>query len=159
MSAEEFHLFYNGPFSQWEPAPFTILGIRYNCAEQFMMAEKARLFADEAALAKIMKAKHPADQKRTGRNVKGFDNNRWQLNAKVIVYRGTVATFTQNQQLGSVLQATGSKTRVEASPTDKIWGICLAEDDPRALERSQWQGTNWLGEILTLVRDELRPSS
>ena len=46
-----------------------------------------------------MKAKHPADQKRTGRNVKGFDNNRWQLDAKVIVYRGTVATFTQNQQL------------------------------------------------------------
>lgn len=156
MGSEEFHLFYNGPFSQWEIAPFTILGVGYNCAEQFMMAEKARLFGDETALAKIMKAKHPADQKRVGRKVVGFDNERWQSNAKLIVYRGTVAKFTQNAHLLAELQVTGNKTLVEASPTDRIWGIGLAEDDPRALDRSQWQGTNWLGEILTLVRNELR---
>jgi len=46
---------------------------------------------------------------------------------------------------------TGGKTIVEASPYDKIWGIGLSKDDPRALDRSQWQGTNWLGEAIMRV--------
>ena len=47
---------------------------------------------------------------------------------------------------------------VEASPTDRIWGIGLAQDDPRASDRSKWRGTNWLGEILTEVREEILKS-
>lgn len=33
--------------SQWYPCGFEVDGFYYNCAEQFMMAEKARLFHDE----------------------------------------------------------------------------------------------------------------
>ena len=47
---------------------------------------------------------------------------------------------------------------MEASPTDKIWGIGLSKDDPRAADRSKWRGTNWLGEILTEVREEILKS-
>ncbi len=36
--------------SQWWPCSFEVDGVYYNCAEQFMMAEKARLFGDEEAL-------------------------------------------------------------------------------------------------------------
>jgi len=36
---------------------------------------------------------------------------------------------------------------------DKIWGIGLAEDDPRAKDKRTWQGTNWLGQVLTKVRE------
>jgi len=42
---------------------------------------------------------------------------------------------------------------VEASPYDKIWGIGLGEDDPRINDPKNWQGTNWLGEVLTDLRD------
>ena len=39
---EKFTFFWSGPFSQWHPSPFIIDGVTYNCAEQYMMAEKAR---------------------------------------------------------------------------------------------------------------------
>ena len=46
-------------FSQWYLSDFTVNGVLYNCAEKYMMAEKARLFGDEEALEKIFKAYHP----------------------------------------------------------------------------------------------------
>jgi ribA/ribD-fused uncharacterized protein len=49
-------------------------------------------------------------------------------------------------------------TLVEASPKDRIGGIGLAADDPRATDRSAWRGKNWLGEALMQVRAELSGS-
>ena len=63
--------------------------------------------------------------------------------------------FSQNPDLKKVLFDTVGHTIVEASPVDKIWGIGLAQDDPRASDRNKWRGTNWLGQALTEVRDEL----
>ena len=38
---------------------------------------------------------------------------------------------------------------------DRLWGIGLSSSDPRAMNRDQWPGKNWLGQILTEVRDEM----
>ena len=51
---------------------------------------------------------------------------------------------------------TGDREIVEASPYDKIWGIGLGEEDPRALDKSTWLGTNWLGIEIMKVREALR---
>ena len=152
---EKFTFFWSGVFSNWYSSPFEIDGIWYSTSEQFMMAEKARLFNDEQTLAKIMSTVDPADQKRYGREVKGFNKDKWEAVARDIVYKGCLAKFSQNEDLKKVLLNTVGTTLVEASPEDKIWGIGLRKDDPRAKNRATWLGTNWLGECLNRVRDIL----
>jgi hypothetical protein len=155
--SEKFTFFYGGMASQWAPSPFVIGEVEYNCAEQWMMAEKARLFGDADALKIIMASDNPKVQKATGRLVKGFDKAIWEANMKVIVYRGNMAKFTQNQDYLEWLFSTDGTTLVEASPWDNIWGIGLDSNDPRALDRTTWLGTNFLGEIVTQVREDLKP--
>ena len=56
-------------FSQWYPSDFMIDGIRYNCAEQYMMAEKAGVFGDKAVWSEIMASSNPEVIKKLGRRV------------------------------------------------------------------------------------------
>ena len=144
------------PFSNWHPAKFTDQnGVQYTCSEQYMMYQKAMLFGDSEIAQEILMAPDPRDQKELGRKVKGFDSSVWEKHAKQIVYDGCALKFTQNQKLLDVLMSTAGTLLVEASPYDKVWGIGLAEDDPRIHDPANWRGTNWLGEVLTLLRDDL----
>ena len=65
-------------FSQWHPTGFAVDGVRYATAEHFMMAEKARIFGDEERWGQIIAAPGAEDAKRLGRQVRGFDEARWQ---------------------------------------------------------------------------------
>lgn len=154
---DKFVFFYGGPFSQWYQSRFTLDGTTYNCAEQYMMAQKALIFGDEEARAKIMKSHSPSDQKAAGRKVKNFDADKWNKVARAFVYRANSAKFS-NPILKNFLLETGDKELVEASPTDVIWGIGLSESDPNRFDKSKWRGTNWLGEVLMEVRKDLRTS-
>ena len=73
-------LFYGGWPSNFYPSNFTIDGITYWCGEQWMMAEKARLFGDTAMLEKILaEKKNPWKLKlEYGRNIKPFDKAKWE---------------------------------------------------------------------------------
>lgn len=156
---EKFAYFWNGPFSQWAPSPFTVFGEKYNCAEQYMMAEKARVFKDWATADKIMSAHTPDLQKSLGRTVKPFDEVIWDKVCCRIVYTGNYFKFTQNPEYLSDLMATKGHTLVEASPYDTIWGIGLSMHDDRANDRATWRGKNYLGEILTKLREDLIDNS
>lgn len=153
---DRFVLFWGGWPSQWHPSYFVVDGVAYNCCEQYMMAEKARVFGDAESLRKILESDTPRAQKAFGRKVRGFNEARWNAVCRGIVYAANLAKFSQNDGLRKKLLATGGKTIVEASPTDRIWGIGLAQDDPRAQDPAQWRGTNWLGVALMQARGTLR---
>ena len=142
-------------FSQWYDSSFEIDGIRYQTAEHYMMAEKARIFNDEQAVKKAIEAKDPRMAKKIGRSVRHFDEALWQTHRFEIVVRANLAKFSQNQELGSFLRSTQNRVLVEASPLDKIWGIGLAADDPKAASPHLWKGLNLLGFALMKVRTEL----
>ena len=153
---QKFTFFWGGIFSQWAPSEFTIDDIKFSHAEQYMMYKKAMLFSDTETANKIMAAASPREQKALGRKVANFDKDLWEANCKQYVYDANYAKFTQNFMLLTGLMDTGDTEIVEASPEDKIWGIGLTEDDPRAQNKETWQGTNWLGETLTKLREDLK---
>lgn len=141
--------------SQWWPCRFQVDGVEYSFAEQYMMAEKARMFGDREMEEKIMASSHPKEMKAFGRGVKGFDKGRWDASCYGIVKRGNEAKFSQNPQLWNFLKETRKRILVEASPRDRIWGIGMGKSNPDALNPLKWRGKNWLGFALTEVRDSL----
>lgn len=151
-----YEFFYGGIFSQFFPCTFTERGVTYNSAEQYMMAQKALLFDDIKTYDKIMSLSNPSKIKALGRLVKNFNQEIWDKHKEYIVFNGNLLKFSQNKKLCKQLLATGDKEIVEASPTDTIWGIGLAETDPDIYDKSKWRGTNLLGKAIMKVRDVLK---
>jgi ribA/ribD-fused uncharacterized protein len=145
-------------FSQWFPAAFEVAGDIYATAEHWMMAEKARLFGNDEVRERILAAKHPAEAKKLGREVTGFDPQVWDEQKYDLVQAGNYQKFSQHWLLKEYLLNTGSRVLVEASPVDAIWGIGLATDHPDAMQPAKWPGQNSLGFALMEVRDQLRRS-
>ena len=153
------------PLSQWHYAPFMILepwksGARreivFANAEQFMMAAKAAHFGDRRTYDRILATCDPRRVKQLGRSVAPFDAAEWRRVARPYVREGNLAKFSQNAGPRAALLTTGDTLLVEASPFDRTWGIGLAADHPDASNPARWRGTNWLGEVLTDVREVLR---
>ena len=146
---------FYGSFSNWYMVDFNFEGHKFNCSEQAMMYMKAKLFGDQDQADKISLTKDPASQKALGRGVVGFNESVWNAECKRIVYKVCRAKFVQNPKLLAILFSTQGHTLVEASPKDTIWGIGLDENHPDAMDRKKWRGKNWLGEVLTELRDDL----
>ncbi len=144
--------------SQWWSSPFTVDGVTYATAEHWMMAGKAQLFGDQEAASRIVAASHPDRAKKLGRQVRGFDEQRWREHRSQLVVAGNLAKFSQHPDLKEFLVNTGSRVLVEASPVDRVWGVGLATDDDRIANPHQWRGLNLLGFALMEVRDALKDS-
>ncbi|MGF1426022.1 NADAR family protein [Kitasatospora sp. LaBMicrA B282] len=144
-----------GSLSQWWPSRFTVDGVDYGSAEHWMMAHKARLFGDAETEARILLARTPAEAKKLGRLVRGFDEERWAAARFDLVVAGNVAKFGQDEALRDYLLGTGTRVLVEASPVDRVWGIGLAAHDPGADDPDRWRGLNLLGFALMAARAEL----
>lgn len=141
--------------SQWWKTDFDIDINTYCCMEQYMMAEKARLFNDEEVLEEILKSKSPKQIKELGRKVRNFDEEVWKKKRYSIILNGNYAKFMQNEGLRQYLIGTKDRVLVEASPYDKIWGIGMTADHEHIENPLQWKGLNLLGFALMEVRDEL----
>ncbi|WP_200207511.1 NADAR family protein [Micromonospora coerulea] len=141
-----------GCLSQWWPAPFAVDGRTYATAEHWMMWHKAALFGDTGIAQRILTTAHPHRVKSLGRQVRGFDEATWVAHRYDIVVAGSVAKFGQHADLAAYLLGTGDRVLVEASPVDRVWGVGLAADDPRADDPTRWRGANLLGFALMEAR-------
>ena len=97
--SEPFVLFWGGYQSNWYRCEFEINGEKFNCTEQHMMAEKARLFEDWDTRKKIMRSRNPREQKKLGREVRGFKPALWNEKSLDIVIEGNREKYRQNPDL------------------------------------------------------------
>lgn len=152
---DKYTFFWSGPFSNWYDSPFGLDGQGYSCVEQYMMNKKALMFGDIEIANEIMKTFNPREQKAWGRKVRNFKMDQWAAVARDIVFRGCLAKFTQNPDVYKELMKTTGTLVVEASPLDKVWGIGLDAKTAAVTLIDDWKGSNWLGQVITEVREIL----
>ncbi len=143
-------------YSNWNPTGFRVKGIWFANGEQYMMYCKAMFFKDAETAKLILAQPDPQKVKSLGRDVKGFVEKDWVENRLRFVRRGLLEKARQNPEIARQLLATGNRILVEASTSDRNWGIGLGESDPRALDQAQWRGLNLLGQAWMWVREQLR---
>jgi len=85
--------------------------------------------------------------------VKNFNQILWKSIARQEVYNSNVYKFLAHQNL--IPAHSYGKILVEARLLDCLWGIGLAHDDCRAVNRTYWRGSNWLRYVLTVSEDML----
>lgn len=143
--------FWNGEFSNWHPWKFKYEGQNFENSEQAFMWMKAKFFGDEEIAKEILKTPNPRENKLLGRKVKNFDPKVWtKVSFDIMVEVNTEKWRVNPRQLID----TGTRTLVEASPVDLIWGVGLAPNDPAIENTRNWRGQNLLGLALMKVRNK-----
>ena len=140
--------------SQWYSCKFhDENGVVYNSAEQYMMAQKAKLFYDDKIYKKIMLQTDMKIIKELGKKVHYFEQERWDDNKEDIVYKANYLKFSQNAELKKYLVSTKKSMIIEINPYDIVWACgCFKKD---AQKPEFWRGQNLLGHILMAVRKKL----
>lgn len=129
------------------------------CTEQAFMWCKAMYFNDKIMAEKILEEKdNPMVCKNYGRLVRGYNDDKWKLVRYSFMLDVNFARFSQDKILKEKIlnPEYDSKTFVEASPTDRIWGIGICENDPAIDDERYWFGQNLLGKVITEVRNRIK---
>ena len=165
-----YKFFYGGVYSNWfgmkYSAPIidftngfnvTTDIVEFDTSEQYMMFHKALLFKDFVQLNNIMTTREPSEQKQFGRDVKNFNKNAWDDVSRDVMYIGIYHKFLHNDYMKNTIMSETADLFVEASPYDEIWGIKLGMKTPQKILNNpdNWKGLNWLGEVITRVRDDM----
>lgn len=141
--------FWNGVFSNFYLIEFEYKGHTFACTEQAFMWEKAMYFKDYDVAEEVLRTTVPIEAKRLGRKVKNFDPEIWMDVCKDYMYAVNLEKW---KLMKDIILSTGDKILVEASPYDTIWGVGLEKNNDLILDEKNWNGTNFLGEVLMKVR-------
>lgn len=156
ITNENFVLFWKSDsiYSNWHTrnCSFIWRGIRFFNSEAALMYAKAEFFGDRVVMEKVLKNQNPFVVKGLGREVTPYVDAQWSAARYQLMIEILIEKFSQNRHLLEELLATGTRTLVEASPVDKIWGVGLAPENPLAQDPSKWRGQNLLGKALMEVR-------
>ena len=71
------------------------------------------------------------------------------------MYQAMHLKFSQDEKLKGFLLSTSGNRLIEASATDKFWGVGLSLRNPDLFKETKWTGKNLAGQMLERVRQEL----
>lgn len=156
-NAEKYTFFSDSgsPFSLDFSSSFLLNGTQFNSVYQYILYQQAHAALDDILAAQILKTEDPHELKVLESMISVTDKDKWIEEYKKAVYLGNEAKFTQNKDLFEELLKTKGSALVYASSTEELWGVGLDPDDPLIQDKGNWEGLNWLGEILTGLREDL----
>jgi ribA/ribD-fused uncharacterized protein len=131
-----------GEVSNFAAFPITLQGKVWPTSEHYFQAQK---FAGTEHAEAIRRTRSPMIAARMGRDRKKPLRADWEAVKDDIMREAVRAKFTQHPELTKLLLATGDAVLVEHTAKDSYWG-----------DAGDGSGKNMLGQILLLVRDELR---
>ena len=148
------YFYQNTPLSNWwvsEPViPYD--NHTFTSTESLFMYLKAKVFRDDVMAERIANA-HYDDAKKLGRLIQNFSDEVWERERENAMYIAIKAKLAVDEVFRDTLLSEEYKGKifVEASPTDKVWGIRRSISD--AYQGKEWRGLNLLGKLLTELRD------
>ena len=145
----------SSPLSNHYPTTFIFEGKQYKSSEQCFMFQKAIYFGDNDAADRIMKSNDPAEAKQIGKRIANFNARMWAKVAEDCLFKAVLAKFSQSVELANFLKAAENTKLVEASPSDKHWGVGMPLRDRNVFNEEMWKGKNTAGVILSRVRNEI----
>jgi predicted NAD-dependent protein-ADP-ribosyltransferase YbiA (DUF1768 family) len=146
-----------GPLSPYTMIDFVFNSTMYTSLIQAYELERiTRLGRRKDFGALLLKERNPDRIRAIALKIAGDIENPRELWIEIIK-----TLLTQHPKYKDILESTGKSTLVYANmkektiPAPRRWGIGLKSDDPGALDRTQWQGPNTLGQAWQAVRGSL----
>ena len=126
-------------------------------SETFYQFHKASFFDDDETASTILCSKSPRQAKAISYNIKNFNEQAWYHSGKAreVMHKAVLLKFTQNFDLQNHL-INNLGNFIEANPNDKFYSCGYGISHPDVGESSKWEGSNVLGDILSVVRAELQ---
>lgn len=144
--------------SQWYACRFEVDGVKYNSAEQYVMAEKARILGDEELRNQILAMRDALAITELAKKHLNKASESWDKQLFDVAVKGNFAKFDQNETLRNFLLETKDRILVVTNPYDLVWGVGLTEGMREIQNPDLWPGCNLWGFALMEVRDQLRVS-
>ena len=139
-------------FSNFYSAPVTIDGVVWPTTEHYFQAMK--FSPDSAAMELVRAAERPADALSLGKSRDLPFRADWDTVKVGVMRKALAAKFTQHEACKAVLLATGDVHIVEHTRGDSVWAD--AGKPWNRYKPDENAGTNFLGVLLTELRDRLR---
>ena len=166
-NSEKYCYFWGGIFSNFYTSPYEHTyhdlktgqetKLNFFCAEQGYMWEKSMIFGDEEICEQMLKATNPYKIKKLCKSIKDFNQDTWDIHKERVMFDHCWNKYTQNPSLKKHLLDICGMILVEASATDRVWGIGLNEECARRTPEEEWPGTNLLGKTLMKIRGMIKP--
>jgi len=127
--------------SNFEPSEVTLEGVVYPTTEHAFQAAKTSSVEEREV---VRTCSTPGKARRAGKKVTLRSD--WEKVKVGLMAELNFQKFSKSEELREKLLATGKRPLIEGNSwNDKFWGVCKGE------------GQNWLGRVLMLIREELRP--
>ena len=89
----------HGYLSNWYTSPFDLDGMHFSSVEQYIMYRKCMIFGDETSAKAVLATEDTAAQQAIGRKAAGYIGSVWAGMRQMVVLRGLMAKFSQNEDL------------------------------------------------------------